>query len=463
MNPKHQPAPATKAISPAIGMSTRAALAWLLVIGAITHLTGLTYPRQVVFDEVHWGKFLSDYCCTGQRLFDVHPPHAKLLLALGAKLGGYDGSFPFATIGQPYLEQPLFALRLIPALAGMAVPPLVFLLMQRLGGSQPVAWIGGVLLAFDNALLLESHVLNLDGILVAAILASLVCLLQADRESARPRAVAFILAAGALAGFAAGTKFNGLVAFGMITIYVVVRSAARPAAAGKYLAAWLLAGGAALLVYGGGWAIHFALLPNPGPGDAFYSTTGHFFTDLRTVHRTMWSANLNLAQTHIDASRPWTWPFMKVAPFYWVGPGASIYLVGNPLVWWGSSLLLVVLLTNNVLIRVTRLRVDGVRGRAMLWLPLTAYAMSYLPLFPVSRVLFLYHYLTPLVFGVVYVLLWLDRAGWIRPGRVRDQRVSYYGVIAATVVAFLLVSPLTYGYSAGQYDEWLAAIVRSWR
>ena len=28
----------------------------LLVIGMLTHLIGLSHPRQVVFDEVHWGK-----------------------------------------------------------------------------------------------------------------------------------------------------------------------------------------------------------------------------------------------------------------------------------------------------------------------------------------------------------------------------------------------------------------------
>jgi hypothetical protein len=33
----------------------------------------------------------------------------------------------------------------------------------------------------------------------------------------------------------------------------------------------------------------------------------------------------------------------------------------------------------------------------------------------------------------------------------------------ALVVAFLLVSPLTYGYSFGTYDEWLVGVIRSWR
>jgi dolichyl-phosphate-mannose--protein O-mannosyl transferase len=78
-------------------------------------------------------------------------------------------------------------------------------------------------------------------------------------------------------------------------------------------------------------------------------------------------------------------------------------------------------------------------------------------------VLFLYHYLTPLAFSLAVVLLWLDRAGWARPGGLRDQRKSFFVVIGLAACGFLAVSPLTYGISLGGYDEWLAAFVRSWR
>ncbi len=221
---------------------------------------------------------------------------------------------------------------------------------------------------------------------------------------------------------------------------------------------------AALVVYLGGWAIHFALTPNPGPADAFHPTTGHFFQDLWVIHKTMLSTNFSLAQTHPDASRPLTWPLMKVAPYFWAGDGASIYLVGNPVVWWGASLLFVVFTVNSLLMMVTRLRVEAPGpAQAGVWLPFVGYLIAFLPFFGITRVIFLYHYLTPLVFSIAFVVLWLDAAGWIQQGTWREQRKSYYAIIAAIVVAFLLVSPLTYGFSAGSYDEWLAAVIRSWR
>ncbi len=77
--------------------------------------------------------------------------------------------------------------------------------------------------------------------------------------------------------------------------------------------------------------------------------------------------------------------------------------------------------------------------------------------------IFLYHYFTPLVFALAFVTLWLDAAGWMRGDRWGGQRRSYYVAIALTILLFVLVSPLTYGFSAGQYDEWLALVIRSWR
>jgi len=443
-------------------MSVRTALLVLVIIGAVTHFAGLTSPRQVVFDEVHWGKSVSAYCCTGQRVFDVHPPHGKLLLTLGPVLGGYDGHFSFDHIGQPYGAEPVFFIRLVPALVGILIPPLFLLFLRYLGASLPAAFLGGVMMAFDNAMLLETHILVFDGILVAAVLGSLVCLFAAEQAASVNKARVFYVLTGALAGLAVGTKFTGLVSPAVILLYLITRIVARPKDIGRRLSQIGLVLAAALIVYLGGWEVHFVLTPNPGPADAFHPTTGRFFHDLWVVHQTMLSANFNMTLTHPDASTPLSWLFMRIAPFYWTGDGASIYLVGNPVVWWGSSVLLIVVITNVLLMRVTRLRVDS-PGHPTLWVPLVGYAIGFLPFFGITRVLFLYHYLTPLVFAVAFGLLWLDGAGWITGPDLKGQRTSYYVVMAAVVLAFLLVSPLTYGFSVGHYHEWLVAFIRSWR
>jgi dolichyl-phosphate-mannose--protein O-mannosyl transferase len=446
--------------SPAV----RRALLILLIAGAITRLPGLASPPVVVFDEVHWGKAVNAYCCTGERIFDVHPPHGKLLLTLGAVLTGYEGGVSFDSIGLPYQAHPAWGFRLLPALVGIAIPLIFFAFLLALGGSLPAAFMGGALLLLDNALLLETHVLLFDGILVAAILGTLTCVLHVETAASPKTARYWRLAAGALAGLAVGTKFTGLVAPGLIAIWLLTRWRSGGPQRARVLASGLEIAVAGVLMYLAGWVVHFSLLTNPGLADAFHPTTGRFIEDLQVTHRVMFEANANMRTPHPDASVPLSWPWMKVAPFFWAGPSASIHLVGNPVVWWGSAVLLMTMLVNMVLMRVTRLRVEPLAGnRVQLWLPLAGFAVAFLPFFGVERVLFLYHYLTPLVFAVAAVLLWLDRAGWIRSANVGDQRRSYYVVLALAVLGFLAISPVTYGFSVDQYDEWLVGLLRSWR
>jgi dolichyl-phosphate-mannose--protein O-mannosyl transferase len=113
--------------------------------------------------------------------------------------------------------------------------------------------------------------------------------------------------------------------------------------------------------------------------------------------------------------------------------------------------------------RVTRLRLEPRFAQPMAWWLLFAFTVSYVPFFAVTRVLFLYHYLTPLVFATAFVVVWLEGAGWIRPEAAGRQRASYVGVQVAAVLGFVAVSPLTYGVSAGEYGAWLTALIRSWR
>jgi dolichyl-phosphate-mannose--protein O-mannosyl transferase len=437
----------------------------LLMIGMLTHLIGLSHPRQVVFDEVHWGKFVTAYCCTGARQFDVHPPHGKLLLTLGALVGGYDGSQSFESIGLPYGQNPVVGFRLIPALTGIAIPILFFFFLRGVGGSVPIAWLGGLLLALDNALVLETRTMLFDGVLVASSLGALVALFAIEHATTPGRAWVWTVVCGALAGLAVGTKFTGLAVPALIGIWMahVWWTAPRAHGRGVVVRRGLVMAMAGVAIYLAGWMVHFSLLTQPGPADSFHPTTGRFVEDLRVVHRSMIDANANMVATHPDASLPLTWPIMKVPPYFWSGERSVEYLIGNPVVWWGSTLLLVSIIVNFGLTRVTQMKLGPRPQSSRLWWLLLAYALAYLPFFRVSRILFLYHYLTPLVFALAIVLIWLDEVGWTRPEGTGRQRASYYGVMVAAVVGFLLMSPLTYGYPAGAYGNWLVAAIRSWR
>src|SRR6201999_2249732 len=121
-------------------------------------------PSSVVFDEVQYvsaesraranspssfGGFASKYI-KGKFFMDVHPPLAKLLITLAGWLAGFDGEFDFKEIGKDYLEPgvPYVAMRMLPALMGIAVVPFSFLTLKASGCSSLSSILGAGFITF---------------------------------------------------------------------------------------------------------------------------------------------------------------------------------------------------------------------------------------------------------------------------------------------------------------------------
>ncbi len=454
----------------------------ILALAAATQFMWLSYPRQVVFDEVHFGKFVTAYCCTGERFFDIHPPHAKLLVAGAAKLAGYEGDLSFSNIGQRYGAVSPIGLRAVPALMGMLLPLVIFILLRQLGAGQAAAFLGSMMVIFDNALTVQNRVISLDGVLLVAVFGCLSAYLGMEKSFRKSpfhwqRWAWRACAAGALAGLAVGAKFTGLVAAGVLAVILAWRvlNVSSYKMLARYLAVALLIAASGLTVYGAGWALHFALLTQSGPGDAWRVPQWDegwlpvtFVKETIELHRIMFDANYNLEATHPDASRWWSWPYVGTPVFYWTQSGgegrvASIYFLGNLVVWWSIGALLIISLLGmcySFLYRrskqirdffaayklesLKRLGSDGYNKAV--FIPLAGYIISYVPLARVPRALFLYHYLTPLLFALLAGLLWLDGTGFFRKGSLMKQPPYYYVLLGAAAAMFLVFSPLTYGF-----------------
>jgi dolichyl-phosphate-mannose--protein O-mannosyl transferase len=120
----------------------------LIIAAFATRLWALFTPNAVVFDEVYFKGFAAHYM-DGQYYFDIHPPLGKLLLGgFGHLLGLTPASM---------LDGTALGLRLLPAIAGALLVPLVWGILRRLGASRAFAFLGAFLLLLDNALLVESR------------------------------------------------------------------------------------------------------------------------------------------------------------------------------------------------------------------------------------------------------------------------------------------------------------------
>ena len=67
------------------------------------------------WDETHFGKMASWYI-NRTFFFDVHPPLAKMMIALSGKLTGYNGTYPFDKPSDKYNGTKYEGMRIVSSL-----------------------------------------------------------------------------------------------------------------------------------------------------------------------------------------------------------------------------------------------------------------------------------------------------------------------------------------------------------
>ncbi|XP_057317466.1 protein O-mannosyl-transferase 1-like [Hydractinia symbiolongicarpus] len=191
-------------------------ITWLFLIGLASalRLYNLSKPSHVVFDEVHFGRFTS-YFMQNRFFFDVHPPLGKLLLALAAYLTGYDGTFEFNEIGQVIPAdqmQHVYYLRLVPAIFGILLVPTVYEIILELGCSYWFAVFGGLLICFENMILVQSRFILLDSPMLFFIAFSICSYIKFVKQYYRPFTLywwIYLICLGVSITATVSIKYNG--------------------------------------------------------------------------------------------------------------------------------------------------------------------------------------------------------------------------------------------------------------
>lgn len=265
--------------------SYRLVMVILTVLAFVTRLWKISYPDEVIFDEVHFGKFASYYL---QRtyFFDVHPPFGKLLFALMGWMIGYDGHFLFENIGESYIENkvPYVALRAMPATLGALTVPVVFQIMWESGYSLPACVLSAGLVLFDNAHIGEDRLILMDSTLVIAMALSILCYIRFYKLRHDPftrKWWKWLLLTGVSLSCVISTKYVGVFTFITIGGAVVIDlwnllDIRRPRGAlsmfqwSKHFGARLFSLIILPLFFYLFWfQVHFTILNRSGPGDDF--------------------------------------------------------------------------------------------------------------------------------------------------------------------------------------------------
>jgi dolichyl-phosphate-mannose-protein mannosyltransferase len=435
----------------------------LTIASLITRFWGLFSPRAVVWDEIHYERFAGAYF-TGDRYIDVHPPLGKLLMAGAAKLLGISG----ATLVN---AEPAPLLRVLPALMGALIIPLVYLLLRELGSGRRTAAFGALLLLVDNAMLVESRLILPDIMLLFFGILVVYAYAVARGATGTARWV-WIAGAAAAGGAAVSIKWTGLTALALIGFAWALEA--------RRDGSWdwrRLAGEASLFallpiaIYVGSFAVHFALLPHGRPNDPIMSDETRallrehpvsFLREDESFAKSFVDLNWKMqainvawaADQHPSASKWYTWPIAKHSIGYWnernadAGTERWIILFANPIVWWGAlvgALATIVAFMRRAKALESRRAVLAVLG--------VGYVGNFLPFAFIQRPMFLYHYFFALIYSVLFATIGVGAlAGWdgdeerfCEFPNVMSRRL-YGGLAAGATILFLYLIPLTYGW-----------------
>ncbi|KZV63563.1 glycosyltransferase family 39 protein [Peniophora sp. CONT] len=262
----------------------------MITVGVLTALAFLlrfykiNHPDQVVFDEVHFGKFAAHYI-SREYYFDVHPPFAKMLFGLAGWFVGFDGKFLFENIGESYTANnvPYVGMRGLAALLGSLTIPVVYGIMKESGYGTVVSAFSAILVLLDNAHVAQSRLILLDATLIFFM--SLTIYSYVRFRKLRYRDFTFewwgwLLATGVFMACTWGSKVNGILtvfAIGaavLVDLWDVLDFRKNPSLDVFYRQFMARAIGLILVpfvVYLSFFWVHFAILSKSGPGDSFMS------------------------------------------------------------------------------------------------------------------------------------------------------------------------------------------------
>jgi dolichyl-phosphate-mannose-protein mannosyltransferase len=417
------------------------------VIGGFFRFWHLDQPHKLVFDETYYVKQGYSYLKVGYELawrsdvkpddlftkgnlnvfkagpdFVVHPPVGKWMIAAGEWIFGPTSSWGW---------------RFSAALVGTLSLLMIGRIGRRLFGSTLLGTTAALLLAIDGQHLVHSRTGILDIFVMFWALAGFGCLLV-DRDRARERLARRVEASGGTAeglgpwlgvrwwrlagavclGLCAGVKWSGVffvAAFLVMSVLWDV-SARRAAGVRRWVVAAVVRDGLfavvttvplVLATYLAAWTGWFR---STGGYDRQWavthpsSTWGWVPATLRSLwhyHAEMWQFNVTLHSPHPYQSNPWSWIVLgRPTDFFYEGSKAgegachlaagcsrAITPIGNPVVWWGGTIAIAVLLVCWALGRDWRAGAV-LAGLAAGWLPwfhfqdrtiYTFYAVAFVP------------------------------------------------------------------------------------
>jgi len=472
----------------------------LMFFSFITRDFRVQYPAARIFDEIYFGNF-SNYYLNREYFFDIHPPLGKLTFAFFAWLSKDPATTNYFSAIEKYLEKDYITLRQTAASVSSLVCPFAFLGLRFFGFSRLCSVFGAFYLAIESMLIVEGRLILTDGILHASVM---FCIFSLSYSTIFPDSTVALILLGVSTGCAISVKYTGmsvLVVIGIHQIleatggnlYTLFRSSDKDSLGSNEIISFskfqymkkklhyafyyikstplhivtyrmivicFVAFGFMFIMF----AFHIIILSNNGPGNGMMdseflrtimskSTADRSnrtqlislpYRVLKLINR-MHSANMGITQKHSAQSNWYDWPFLRTKSIpYYTNHHMSLVLHPNPFVWISAVIgaflslflsMLAFFYSNYDLLHISIFP--------------AAYFSSWLPFALIPRSIFIYHYLVPLMMGVLCFATFID----VVFQHYKTFRACFFFIsIVCAFISWIFFSPWSYamvGYDWG--------------
>ncbi|MFB2833710.1 dolichyl-phosphate-mannose--protein mannosyltransferase [Floridanema evergladense] len=470
------------------------------------HFWGLGRFNMLVFDEIYYVKYANNYL-TNQPLFDAHPPLGKYMIAVGMWLGSHILGKDLDISGTEIYP---WVYRWMNAFTGSFFPLVVGGIAYLLSNRRSYTLIASLFMTVDGLFLVESRYALINIYLVMFGLLGQLFLLIALANRGKNRQI-WLLFSGIALGASTAVKWNGLgFLLGIYILWLLAnflqlfcknRAENSPQVSSQrfigksvkdsilqnlteinFLQIVFFLAVIPAIVYALTWIPHLEINQD---------------TNFVKVHQQMMGFHQNMKsgpKVHPYCSSWYTWPLVirpvvylfeksatsaKAAALPPLPPGIkeatyTVYGMGNPVLWWFSTLailLLISLLVKRVWIWCKTAFNRGIlpindydyfpQNREM-WLVtyvVVNWSAHFLPWIKVTRCTFIYLYMSAAVFAFLGLAWLVDR--WLQSYQLR-LRIMGVTVIFLILAAFVFCLPIFLGLPLSLPQYQLRIWLNSW-
>lgn len=313
---------------------------WMIILGmsvvsTLVRLFYLTFPEEMVFDEVYHARAAGEYM-RGINPFEwVHPPLAKLLISVGTSIFGLNS----------------FGWRIMPVLFGTLFVPVMYIFGKSLFSKRQYGILAALIVSLDGVFFVQSRtaMTNIFATFfqVTAVMFFWLYFQHDYHDQKKRKAFTFFAFSGLFISLALATRWTSMGALAFIlgaliwykflftaNLKDLTKGDLKSLTRGfnkKDIPFWILA------------AVCFVALPACIYLLAYlpYMNLNHTIKETIDMQKGIYTYHKNLRDPHPYYSEWYTWPFLIRPTWYYFrdfkdGTMGGIIALGNPAIWWSS-------------------------------------------------------------------------------------------------------------------------------